>query len=73
MSNNKFRYAWYEFLRLLDITFAEGFSCPECGTIPGVVVMDGVSLGMRKVLAEWGTYGQSAQSGGKGSSQFDGR
>lgn len=53
---SRFRYAWYSFLELLDINFASGFACPECGDTPCTVVMDGVSLGVRKAFIPWKDY-----------------
>ncbi|VDI53402.1 Hypothetical predicted protein [Mytilus galloprovincialis] len=50
------RYAWYSFLELLDLNYNNGFSCPECGDCPHTVVMDGVSLGLRKTFMPWKQY-----------------
>ncbi|KAH3748703.1 hypothetical protein DPMN_183153, partial [Dreissena polymorpha] len=46
-ASGKFRYAWYGFLNLLDAAYTCGFSCPECGSTPSTVMMDGVTLGLR--------------------------
>ncbi|XP_066929541.1 uncharacterized protein [Clytia hemisphaerica] len=43
-----FKDAWYSFLDLLDISFAEGATCPECGEHPECVVCDATSLGHQK-------------------------
>ncbi|XP_063427966.1 uncharacterized protein LOC134711349 isoform X2 [Mytilus trossulus] len=53
---NRLRYAWYSFLELLDLNYNNGFSCPECGDCPHTVVMDGVSLGLRKTFMPWKQY-----------------
>ena len=52
----RFRHAWYCFLDLLDIAFLEGFICPTCGDCPEKVVMDGVTLGVRKAAMPWKNY-----------------
>ncbi|XP_066913987.1 uncharacterized protein [Clytia hemisphaerica] len=43
-----FKDAWYSFLDLLDISFAEGATCLECGEHPECVVCDATSLGHQK-------------------------
>lgn len=52
----RFRYSWYAFVSLLDLDFTSGFACPECGDCPDTVVMDGVSLDIRKSLMPWRQY-----------------
>jgi hypothetical protein len=52
----RFRYAWYGFLSLLDAEYELGFSCPQCGDCPATVVMDGVTLGLRKTFMPWKNY-----------------
>lgn len=49
----RFKYAWYAWLELLDIEYSEGFNCPECGDEPEVVIMDGVTIGIRKSFLPW--------------------
>ena len=58
----RFRYAWYSFLGLLDVNYREGFACPECGDEPEVVVMDGVTLGVRKCYMPWQNFLNSKAS-----------
>lgn len=49
----RLRYAWYCFIDLLDADYASGFICPQCGDNPDTVVMDGVTLGIRKSFMPW--------------------
>ena len=49
-SYSKWRVAWYSFLSLLDISYDGAFSCPDCGDSPESVVMDGITLGARKLF-----------------------
>lgn len=59
LSMAMFRYAWYSFLQLLDINPTSGFRCHLCGDIPDTVVMDGVTLGLRKALVDWSAIAPS--------------
>jgi hypothetical protein len=44
----KFKTAWYEFLKLLDIDMSDGFMCSTCSTSPAVIVCDGNFCGIPK-------------------------
>ena len=50
---NHYLSAWYSFLKLLDVDFTTGFSCPECQTQPEVMIMDATSLAFRKDFLVW--------------------
>ena len=52
-SYNHLRYAWYSFLRLLDINYAAGSTCSECGPQPNIVVCDGITVAFRKTIILW--------------------
>lgn len=45
---NSWRFAWFGFLRLLDINYKEGWLCPLCGQEPNVVICDATSLAFQK-------------------------
>ena len=51
---NHFRLSWYAYLSMLDIDLPLGFSCKECGTTPGIIIMDATSLSFRRALDSWG-------------------
>ena len=59
---NHFRFAWYAFLKLMDINYSEGFKCTHCGSVPSTVVMDATSLAFRKDLAPWNSSAVAANS-----------
>ena len=40
LTYNKFRMAWYSYLALLDINYAEGFKCSHCSSTPKILIMD---------------------------------
>ncbi|XP_038077318.1 uncharacterized protein LOC119745165 [Patiria miniata] len=52
---NKFVWAWYGFLRLLDIDYHEQFICREqtCGAQPDIIICDATHLSLRKDLSLW--------------------
>lgn len=43
-SYNQLRYAWYSYLKLLDINYSEGSICPECGPTPNIIVCDATTV-----------------------------
>ena len=46
------RQALNAFARLLNINFAETFSCPICGPSPTIIICDGTLLGFRRDLMD---------------------
>ena len=46
------RQAWNAFDRLLNVNFAETFSCPICGPSPTTIICDGTLLGFLKELVD---------------------
>ncbi len=55
-SYDSFRLAWLAFLKLLDIDFATGFTCPICskdGSQPNLIVCDGTSLSFQRWMWQW--------------------
>ena len=58
-SYNNLRYAWYSFLLLLDIDFAAGSICSECGPVPDIVVCDATTVAFRKSMVLRCSPGQS--------------
>ena len=43
-----FIQSWYAYMNLLDLDFAAGMVCEECGPSPRTVICDGTSLGFQK-------------------------
>jgi hypothetical protein len=53
-SYHKLRSAWLSFLKLLDIDFENGFSCPDCpGDGPEIIICDGTSLSFQRRMWSW--------------------
>lgn len=56
-SYEKFKNAWYAFLKLLDIDYTTGFSCPTCSPsdddTPAVIICDGTSLSFQRRMWTW--------------------
>lgn len=44
---NRFRSAWYSFLRNLDMQIDDAFICTHCGSHPSILVCDGTALAFR--------------------------
>ena len=44
------RYAWYSYLNLLDIDYSDGSCCPECGSVPEIVVCDATTVSFRRKM-----------------------
>ena len=49
-SYNQLRYAWYSYLNLLDIDFSDGSCCPQCGSVPEIVVCDATTVSFRRKM-----------------------
>ena len=49
----KFKLAWYSFLKLLDIDMSTGFICSTCRDEPDIVVCDGTSLAFQRRMWTW--------------------
>ncbi|XP_077987997.1 uncharacterized protein LOC144442507 [Glandiceps talaboti] len=47
---HKLRIAWNGYSRLLSINYTDSFTCVKCGETPPVIICDGTSLGVNKVL-----------------------
>lgn len=54
VSYSHFLAAWYAYVELLDIDYAEGFQCSACGPNPSLVIMDATALSFRRQLDFWG-------------------
>ncbi|XP_052071566.1 uncharacterized protein LOC127709908 [Mytilus californianus] len=53
-SYHKLRSAWLSFLKLLDIDFENGFSCPDCPQDgPDIIICDGTSLSFQRRMWSW--------------------
>lgn len=50
LSYNHFRMAWYSYLGLLNINYADGFTCINCKNTPKILIMDATTLAFRKEL-----------------------
>jgi hypothetical protein len=53
---DNFRLAWLSYLKLLDINFDDGFSCPTCskdGKQPNLIICDGTSLSFQRRMWQW--------------------
>ena len=61
-SYSQLRYAWYSYLNLLDIDFSDGSSCPECGTLPEIVICDATTVSFRrKMLIQENVVGENTE------------
>lgn len=49
---NRFRYAWYSYLNLLEIDYCSGFSCPKCTSAPEIILCDGTSLAFQRRMLQ---------------------
>lgn len=49
-SYSQLRYAWYSYLNLLDIDFSDGSCCPECGSVPEIVICDATTVSFRRKM-----------------------
>ena len=56
-----FRYSWYAYCELLDIDYPAGFLCSKCGPEPDIVVMDGITLGLRIAHLPWESFLKNQQ------------
>ena len=49
---NSWRFAWYAFLRLLDINYHQGWICPRCGPQPDIIVCDATSVAFQRQFVQ---------------------
>ncbi|CAC5387652.1 unnamed protein product [Mytilus coruscus] len=56
LSYERLRQAWLSYLKLLDIDFNEGFSCPHCDGddgMPETIICDGTTLSFQRRMWDW--------------------
>jgi len=49
----RLQHAWHSFIELLNVSYTDGYTCPDCGPCPDIVVMDGVSVSLKKTFIPW--------------------
>ena len=63
----KFKNSWYAYLKLLDIDYQTGFTCPSCSPgggddTPEILICDGTSVSFQRRMWAWRDFGDLQNS-----------